>query len=236
MSHHVSGLPVLPALLQCKGRDAERAGRSPLELDERRVALLEGRGNADIANRVADRLRVNKLALKVPAWVALAVARPNEVPGHLRWPPSFAECAATLAFGDELLVLPDDKDEDERQGDEEDDEQGEEEEEQQGDEEEDEQLGWRMPGGRDLAAVFLMPRAETALRQELLQSRCSGWPTSPRELAKARAHPRAARARCDGPRACWRAKARIGWIGRAHPRAARARCDGPRAFGDQTRG
>ena len=65
--------------------------------------------NADIANLVADRLRVNKLALKVPAWVALAVARLNEVPGHLGVPSSFAECAAILAFGDELLVLPDDK-------------------------------------------------------------------------------------------------------------------------------
>jgi hypothetical protein len=31
---------------------------------------------------------------------------------------------------------------------------------------------------------------------------CSGWPTPPSELAKARAHPQAARARCDGPRAC----------------------------------
>jgi hypothetical protein len=93
--------------------------------------------SADIANLVADRLRVNKLALKVPAWVALAVARLNEVPRHLRWPPSFAECAATLAFGDELLVLPNDEYE------------------------------WRTPGGRDLAAVYLLPRAETALRQEL---------------------------------------------------------------------
>ncbi len=46
---------------------------------------------ADIANLVADRLRVNKLALKVPAWVALAVARLNEFPGHLGMPSSFAE-------------------------------------------------------------------------------------------------------------------------------------------------
>ena len=92
--------------------------------------------NADIANLVADRLRVNKLALKVPAWVILAVARLNEVPGHLRVPPSFAECAV-LAFGDELLVLPDDK------------------------------YNWRTPGGRDVAAAYLLPRAETALRQEL---------------------------------------------------------------------
>ncbi len=93
--------------------------------------------NADIANLVADRLRVNKLAVKAPAWVALAVARLTEVPGHLRVPPSFAECAAMLAFCDELLVLPDDKYE------------------------------WRTPSGRDLAAAYLLPRAETALRQEL---------------------------------------------------------------------
>ena len=42
-----------------------------------------------------------------------------------------------LAFGDELLVLPNDECE------------------------------WRTPGGRDLAAAYLLPRAETALRQEL---------------------------------------------------------------------
>jgi len=91
---------------------------------------------------VADRLRVNTLALKVPAWVALAVARLNEVPGHLRWPPSFSECAAVLAFGDELLVLRNDEYE------------------------------WRTPGGRELAAAYLLPLAEAALRP-----RCSGWPT-----------------------------------------------------------
>jgi hypothetical protein len=51
-----------------------------------------------------------------------------------------------LAFGDELLVLPDDNYE------------------------------WRTPGGRDLAAAYLLPRAETALRRS-----CSGWPTPPRE-------------------------------------------------------
>ncbi len=50
---------------------------------------------------------------------------------------SFAECAATLAFGEELLVLPNDKYE------------------------------WRTPGGRDLAAASLLPRAEAALRLEL---------------------------------------------------------------------
>jgi hypothetical protein len=70
-----------------------------------------------------------KLAVKVAAWVALAVARLTEVPGHLR-EPSFAECAAMLAFGDELLEPPDDK------------------------------YKWRTPGGRDLAAAYLLPRAE----------------------------------------------------------------------------
>jgi hypothetical protein len=92
---------------------------------------------SEIRNLVNDRLRVNKLAQKVPAWVALAVARLTEVPGHLRVPPSFAGCAAMLAFGDELLVLPDDK------------------------------YDWLTPGGRNLAAAYLLPRAEAALRQEL---------------------------------------------------------------------
>ncbi len=91
-----------------------------------------------------DRLRVNKLALEVPAWVAFAVAMLTEVPGHLGVPPSFAECAAMLAFGDELLVLPDDD------------------------------YKWRTPGGRELAAAYLLPLAEAALRP-----RCSGWPTRP---------------------------------------------------------
>ena len=91
---------------------------------------------------MADRLRVNKLTLQVPAWVALAVVRLTEVPGHLGVPSSFAECAAILAFGDELSVLPDDEYE------------------------------WRTPGGRELAAAYLLPLAEAALRP-----RCSGWPT-----------------------------------------------------------
>ncbi len=92
----------------------------------------------DIANLVADRHRVNELVPEVPAWVALAVARLNEVPEHLRWPPSFAECAATLAFGDELLDLVQGRD-----------------------------IRWLSLGGRDWAAAYLLPRAETALRQEL---------------------------------------------------------------------
>ena len=51
--------------------------------------------------------------------------------------PALAACPVVLAFGDELLVLPDDEYE------------------------------WISPGGRDLAAVYLLPRAETALREEL---------------------------------------------------------------------
>ena len=91
---------------------------------------------------MADRLRVNKLALQVPAWVALAVARLTEVPGHLGVPSSFAVCTTMLAFGDELLVQKDDEYE------------------------------WRSPGGREVAAAYLLPLAEAALRP-----RCSGWPT-----------------------------------------------------------
>jgi hypothetical protein len=73
-----------------------------------------------------------------------------------------------LAFGDELLdlVLPDD----------------------------DLDFHWLSPGGRDFAAVYLLPRAEAALRQEL-QRLADGAKKS----AKARARPRAARARSDGP-------------------------------------
>ena len=54
--------------------------------------------------------------------------------------PALAARAAVLAFGDELLdlVLPYDFG-----------------------------LRWRSPGGRNLAAACLLPRAEAALRQEL---------------------------------------------------------------------
>jgi hypothetical protein len=99
---------------------------------------------ADIANLVADRLRVNKLALKLPEWVALVAFRLNRSEfWDIRWPPSFAECAATQAFGDELLDLKLPNDLDSR---------------------------WLSPGGRDLAAAYLLPQAETLLlqvRQEL---------------------------------------------------------------------
>ncbi len=94
--------------------------------DERRV---------DFEDFVKDRLRVNQLALKIPAWVALSVARLTEVPGHPSVPSSFAVRAAMLAFGDELLALPDDDNK------------------------------WRTPGGREAAAAHLLPLAEAALRR-----------------------------------------------------------------------
>jgi hypothetical protein len=46
---------------------------------------------------------------------------------------------------------------------------------------------------------------------------CSGWPTPSSELAKARAQPRAARARYDGPRACWRPESRNSFELCLHP-------------------
>jgi hypothetical protein len=108
-------------------------------------------GSDDIKNFVADRLRLNKLVLKVASWVASAVARRVELwedtlvlPPALAappvLPPALAARAAVLAFGDELLdlELP---------------------------------FGggsqWRQPGGRIFAAAYLLPRAEAALRQEL---------------------------------------------------------------------
>jgi hypothetical protein len=114
-------------------------------------------GSEDVKNFVADRLRVNKLVLKVASWVASAVARrvelwedttlvlPPALAAPLVLPPALAARAAVLAFGDELLdlevpdpVLPD------KDG-----------------------LRWRQPGGRIFAAAYLLPRAEAALRQEL---------------------------------------------------------------------
>jgi hypothetical protein len=103
-------------------------------------------------NFVADRLRVNKLVLRVGSWVASAVARrvelwedaelvlPPALAAPLVLPPALAARAAVLAFGDELLdrVLPGDYG-----------------------------LRWRQPGGRIFAASCLLPRAEAALRQEL---------------------------------------------------------------------
>ena len=90
---------------------------------------------------MADRLRVNKLVLKIASWVASAMARRVELwDDNLVIPPALAARAAVLAFGDELLNLELRDDSDSQ---------------------------WLSQGGRDLAAVYLLPRAETALRQEL---------------------------------------------------------------------
>ena len=104
-------------------------------------------------NFVKDRLRVNKLVLKIASWVDSAVARrvelwedtdslvlPPDLAAPLVLPPALAARAAVLAFGDELLdlELPDEYDN-----------------------------RWRQPGGRIFAAAYLLPRAEAALRQEL---------------------------------------------------------------------
>ena len=133
-------------------------------------------------NLVADRLRVNKLVLKVVSWVAFAVARrvelwedttlvlPPAPAVHLVLPPALAARAAVLAFGDELLdlVLPDESgessDSDESSDFGESDSGSE-----SGESGESSQVGlrWRQPGGRSFAAAYLLPRAEAALRQEL---------------------------------------------------------------------
>jgi hypothetical protein len=92
-------------------------------------------------NLVADRLRVNKLILKIASWVASAVARRVELwDDTLVIPPALAARAAVLAFGDELmdLKLPDYSD-----------------------------SRRFSKGGRKMAAADLLPRAEAALRQEL---------------------------------------------------------------------
>ena len=99
--------------------------------------------NKNMTNLVADRLRVNKLVLKIASWVASAVARRVELwDDNLVIPPALAARAAVLAFGDELmdLWLPDNAD-----------------------------SRWLSQGGRDMAAAQLLPRAQAALRQELQQ-------------------------------------------------------------------
>ena len=90
---------------------------------------------------MTDRLRVNKLVLKIASWVASAVARRVELwDDNLVIPPALAARAAVFAFGDELidLKLPNDAD-----------------------------SQWLSQGGRDMAAADLLPRAEAALRLEL---------------------------------------------------------------------
>ncbi len=100
---------------------------------------------------MADRLRVNKLVLKIASWVASATARRVELwDVNLVIPPALAARAAVLAFGDELIdhELPARKAiklGDELSGD----------------------SQWLSQGGRDMAAAHLLPRTQAALRQEL---------------------------------------------------------------------
>ncbi len=95
-----------------------------------------------MTNLVADRLRVNELVLKIVLWVASAIARRVELwDDNLVIPPAVAARAAMLAFGDELVDLklrPYESD-----------------------------SPWLSQGGREMAAAYLLPRAEVALRQEL---------------------------------------------------------------------
>jgi hypothetical protein len=94
-----------------------------------------------MTNLVADRLRVNKLVLKIASWVISAMARRVELwDENLGIPPAVAARAAVLAFGDELvdLELPYDT-----------------------------VSQWLSKGGREMAASYLLPRAEAALRQDL---------------------------------------------------------------------
>ncbi len=87
---------------------------------------------------MTDRLRVNKLVLKIASWVASATLRRVELwDDSLVIPPALAARAAVLAFGDELLnlELPDNI-----------------------------AARWLSQGGREMAAADLLPRAEAALR------------------------------------------------------------------------
>ena len=96
-----------------------------------------------MTNLVTDRLRVNKLVLKIDPWVASAMLRRVELcDDNLVIPHALAARAAVLAFGDELIgvELPNDA-----------------------------HSQWLSQGGRDMAAAVLLPRAEAALREELQQ-------------------------------------------------------------------
>jgi hypothetical protein len=102
---------------------------------------MGGDGNGvtvDIKNRVADRLRVNKIVPTVPAWVASAAAKVAEVPFYRDLPPGFAARAAVLAFGCELLeqVLPCGS------------------------------TRWRTPEGREFATAYLLSLVEASLLHE----------------------------------------------------------------------
>ncbi len=97
-----------------------------------------------------DRLRVNKLVLKIASWVASAMLRRVELwDDNIVIPPGLAARAAVLAFGDELvdLELPNDTDSQWLPN--------------------DTDSQWLSQGGRELAASRLLPQAEAALRQEL---------------------------------------------------------------------
>ncbi len=103
---------------------------------------------------VTDRLRFNKLALKVASWVSSAVARRVELwDDTLVIPPALAARAAVLAFGGELLdlKLPNSGGSQwfSRGG------------------RNMTEAAWFSKGSRNMAAALLLPRAEAALRQEL---------------------------------------------------------------------
>jgi hypothetical protein len=81
---------------------------------------------------IADRLRVNNLAVAVPAWADAAACKSA---GKLSRLPAVAALVAFFAFGDALV--PND--------------------------------GWQTVGGRQFAAQYLLPVAQTALRDELVR-------------------------------------------------------------------
>jgi hypothetical protein len=137
---------------------------------------------------VADRLRVNKLVLKIASWVASAMARRVELwDDNLVIPPALAARAAVLAFGDELInfELPSapgwewlDQDEHPKLPNWAD-------------------SQWLSQGGREMAAAHLLPRAQAALRLELQRladavKRARQGQSSSSSGSRAR------------PRACWR--------------------------------
>ena len=131
--------------LGCNNVGDEGARSLAAALDMNRVLqrlLVSNLITADIKNLMRDRLRVNKLVPKIALWVASAVARRVELwDGAVVLGPALVARAAVLAFGDELLdfLLPDRIE------------------------------LWLSPGGRDFAAAYLLPRAETVLRHELLR-------------------------------------------------------------------
>ncbi len=97
--------------------------------------------DTDMENRVEDRHRFNKLVLKIASWVVSAILRRVELwDDNLVIPPALAARAAVFAFELMDLKLLDEAD-----------------------------SLWLSQGSRDMAAAYLLPRAEAALRQELQQ-------------------------------------------------------------------